>query len=583
MFGPPATPAPARTLVAVGRGQPIRVSISAVAAVAAVGPAEMALRPGLTSPAEASSAMFVAAGRRIRRELPAVHPVVLALGSVAVIVGIGLRFWAPTPLWLDEALSVNIARLPVGQIPRALAHDGAPPLYYLMLHVWMALFGQSDAAVRALSGIISVISLPLFWVAGRRLGGRTVAWVTFFLALSSPFAINYATTARMYSLMILWSLLGFLALSRALEDPRPSRLVALGAVTAAMLYTHYWAIYLVVVTGAWLAWRAWRTGEGGPQLRAIFVGALVWLPWSPVFVYQALHTGTPWSSPASAADLLGVFGDFSGGGPWGGLLMFATFALFVLGVFGRAVAPGTEIDTLGPDGGPQRSAPRQAVMIELRPRPLMGPLAGVVTGTLILAVVLSALANAAFVARYAAVVLPLFLLVVAAGVTVLPGRRFRVGCVALLTLAGLLTGHGENGQQRTQAAQVAAVLNVQAQAGDLVVYCPDQLGPAVDRLLAARGVTEITFPRAIGPQRVDWVDYKKVIAATDVDTFAETALARLGPGHTLWLVWRDGYPGLGGDCGYLKSWLDLLRGTGTTLVHQNGGYYEYENLVRYSS
>ena len=57
------------------------------------------------------------------------------------------------------------------------------------------------------------------------------------------------------------------------------------------------------------------------------------------------------------------------------------------------------------------------------------------------------------------------------------------------------------------------MLNVQAQPGDLVVYCPDQLGPAVDRLLRVQGVTEITFPRAIGPQRVDWVDYKKVIAA----------------------------------------------------------------------
>ena len=62
--------------------------------------------------------------------------------------------------------------------------------------------------MRALSGIVSVISLPFFWVAGYRLGGRVVAWITFFLALSSPFAINYATTARMYSLMILWSLLG---------------------------------------------------------------------------------------------------------------------------------------------------------------------------------------------------------------------------------------------------------------------------------------------------------------------------------------------------------------------------------------
>ena len=90
--------------------------------------------------------------------------------------------------------------------------------------------------------------------------------MTFFLAVSSPFAINYATSARMYSLMILWSVLGFLALSRALEDPRPGRLVALGAVTAAMLYTHYWGLYLVIVGGrlAGLADLADRVRVAGP-------------------------------------------------------------------------------------------------------------------------------------------------------------------------------------------------------------------------------------------------------------------------------------------------------------------------------
>jgi hypothetical protein len=520
----------------------------------------------------------------LAQEWRGANPLLIGLGVAAVAVGVVLRFWAPSALWLDETISVNIARLPLSEIPRALAHDGAPPLYYVLLHGWMDLFGGSDFAVRALSGVISVASLPLFWLAGRRLGGRPVAWVTFFLAVSSPFAINYATSARMYSLMILWSVLGFLALSRALENPGRGRLVALGAVTAAMLYTHYWGLYLVLAAGGWLAWRVWRTGTGERALWAMVAGTVLWLPWTPVFAFQALHTGTPWTSAASAADLLGVFGDFAGGGPWGALLMFATFALFLVGVFGRTVVSGTRIDTIGPDGQVRPIEARRAVVLELRPRPGMAPLVVVAAGTLILAVLLGVVANSAFVARYTAVVLPLFLLVVAAGVAVLPGRRFRLACMAVLVLAGLLTGLGQNGQQRTQAAQIAAVLNVQAQAGDVVVYCPDQLGPAVDRLLRVPGITQVTFPRGIGPQRVDWVDYVKVIAATDVDTFARSALARVPSGHTLWLVWRDGYPGLRGDCGFLKSWLDLLRPTETTLVYQHGNsYFEFENLVRYPS
>ena len=65
-----------------------------------------------------------------------------------IAAGIVARFLAPSGLWLDEALSVNIAKLPLGQMPGALVQDGSPPLYYLLLHFWMLLFGQGDFAVR---------------------------------------------------------------------------------------------------------------------------------------------------------------------------------------------------------------------------------------------------------------------------------------------------------------------------------------------------------------------------------------------------------------------------------------------------
>ncbi len=49
---------------------------------------------------------------------------------LAVALGVVARFVATSPLWLDEALSVHIASLPMGDIPDALRHDGHPPLYY---------------------------------------------------------------------------------------------------------------------------------------------------------------------------------------------------------------------------------------------------------------------------------------------------------------------------------------------------------------------------------------------------------------------------------------------------------------------
>ena len=55
-------------------------------------------------------------------------------------------------MWLDEALTVNIAKAPLHLIPHLLRADGAPPLYYLLLHFWMKVFGTSDLGARSLSG-----------------------------------------------------------------------------------------------------------------------------------------------------------------------------------------------------------------------------------------------------------------------------------------------------------------------------------------------------------------------------------------------------------------------------------------------
>ena len=188
-----------------------------------------------------------------------------------------------------------------------------------------------------------------------------------------------------------------------------------------------------------------------------------------------------------------------------------------------------------------------------------------VVGSLSAAVLAGILTGAAFDNRYIAVVFPLFIVLCALGVTTFSSRKVTSGMLAVACTAGLLSAKDQNSQPRTQAVEVAAVLNAQAQPGDMVVYCPDQLGPAVDRLLKVPDVTQFTFPRMIGPARVDWVNYLSVIQNTDVGTFAQKIVNKLNPGSTLWLVWRNGYRGFGGSCGYLTSWLQMLHPGGETV------------------
>jgi hypothetical protein len=149
-------------------------------------------------------------------------------------------------------------------------------------------------------------------------------------------------------------------------------------------------------------------------------------------------------------------------------------------------------------------------------------------------------AGGAFQTRYAAFVFPFWLLLVAHGFTCFADRRVRLGVLAVVVALGLVGGVRNAVTERTQTAEVAAFLRDEAAPGDVVVYCPDQLGPATERN-APDDLVVFSYPSSPDPGTlVDWVDYNDRIAATPPATFARAVLARAA-GRTIWLVTAPGY------------------------------------------
>jgi len=502
--------------------------------------------------------------------------ILIGAGAVlAVAVGLVLRFWTRSDLWLDEALTVNIARLPVHDIPGYLKRDGAPPLYYLLLHYWIGAFGASDVAVRSLAGLFGIATIPLAWLAGQRLGGRTAAWAAMLLVATSPFAVRYDTEARMYSLVALLTVLGFLALDRTLPAPRPGNLVAVAAVTGLLLYSHYWSVYLLGTTMLWLAFQAWR---GRPEWRkgarsalaAAVVGCVTFLPWVPTFIFQSKHTGTPWATPASFAAMVNAVASFAGGSTsQGRALALLFFALTGLGLFGLATN-------------------RLHIDIDIRTRRVGRPLAVVVLGTLAAAIVGGLASNSAFDARYASVVFIPLILMVSLGLTVFQDRHVRAAVLAVAMVLGLAAAVPNVITNRTQAGEVAAAIAATAKPGDVIAYCPDQLGPAVDRLLPTGRYRQLTFPRGTGPAFVNWVDYAESVRDASPLAFAQQVQTLAAGRHQIYMVWAAGYQAFGTKCEgvvqTLQGSLDLhgnfnYRSTGL-VVSDDKTFYQPMSLVR---
>lgn len=506
-----------------------------------------------------------------RREWPFVAgrpaTVLATAGFIGVVAaGVVLRFWTRSDLWLDEAQTVNIARLPVGHIVPALRKDGSPPLYYYLLHYWIAAFGTGDVAVRSLSGVFGVACLPLGWFAGRRVGGRLVGAATVLLIATSPFAVRYSTEARMYSLIIFLTLVGFLLLTSSLNHPTKPRLAGVALVSGLLLISHYWCWFLVVSVLIMLAFMSRSDQPRARRARlcliAVAAGAVLVLPWAGMLLFQLRHTGTPWARPASFSAIINAVSSFAGGGTDQGRgLGLLFFALAAVGLFGRTV------DAFH-------------VQLDLRTQPRSRGLGFVSGATLVIAVIAGYLASTTFQARYSSVIFAPFILLVALGWSDFGDVRIRAVVLAAAVAFGFVGAVSNITTNRTQGGVISAAIRSGWHPGDVIAYCPDQLGPGTSRLLPA-GYDQITFPRGTGPELVNWVDYAKVNRAGDPTAFARRLLTMAGPTHAVWLVWSPQYPTFEGKCDGLETALALQRPVQAVVSLNSTKYYESANLARY--
>ncbi|HMA46793.1 MAG TPA: glycosyltransferase family 39 protein [Frankiaceae bacterium] len=514
-------------------------------------------------------------GQAARLPAPAGRPDLEGLAyqvGLALVLGaaVVLRFGATSALWLDEAQSVAIAKLPLtGSGPTlvgALRQDGSPPLYYLLLHGWIGWFGTGGTAVRTLSALLNLVCLPPLYLLARRVVGRPAAWVTVVLFLTSPFALYFSTETRMYSLLVLLTALGGLALERTLRMPSVGSVGAFALCCGLLALTHYWCLYLLMAVGVWLAVasvRGSRQRSARRALAGLALGALVFAPWLPVFVLQLRHTGTPWGEPASFAAVVHAYGEWAGGPttPGRALLILIT-ALVAFGVAGRPLAA-------------------RQIVLDLRGHEPGRSLFLLATGTLALAVAVGQLVGNAWADRYTATAFVPFLLVVALGTRALAGRRTFRGVVAVVTVLGLVSGFGEVRVDRTQAREVAHALQRTARPGDVLLVCPDQLGPGL-----VREVPSWLRVRAVptyGPaDRVDWVDYERRNAGADGAAVADRALAEAGSGHTVFLAASGSYRTYETLCVQVRSRLQERRPGADQLVAPRDKVYEHYELDRFA-
>jgi mannosyltransferase len=233
-------------------------------------------------------------------------------------------------IWLDEANSVSIASGNLHSIVERLTNDNNFPVYYIVLHYWMRLFGDSELALRLLSAICYVATAVTIYFGGRQLfrGPRPALYAAFCYLISTQ-AVHHAQNVRMYALLGWLSAASTVLFCRIFFRGIPSRrswawYVAVNAIGA---LTHLWFAFV------FLAQFAAVLSCCPKRLRAFLLAAAAaslpfFVLWSPV-LWAQLHNGaTRWMPPFEPIFALHVLLDFYGGPV--GLLFYVLCGTLIL-------------------------------------------------------------------------------------------------------------------------------------------------------------------------------------------------------------------------------------------------------------
>jgi mannosyltransferase len=439
--------------------------------------------------------------------------------------------------WIDEGISVGIADRPLLDVFDALRMDGSPPLYYLLLHFWMPVAGRTEEATHALSLLFALASIPVAWWGARAMFGDRAGWTAALLAAVNPFLTQYAQETRMYALVALLGLVACTTFACTFvlpeEGETPARGWPIGLVLslAALLYTHNWALFFCAATVlAWcgLYWLAPPAARRRLLRRgALVYGAVVllYLPWVPSTLYQAAHTGAPWSLAPGIEQVASIPTRLAGGPAQVALLLAAGSGVVAL------LSAGGSLRRLTPAG----RATAALVVLFL--------------GTLAIAFASSQI-SPAWANRYLAIALPPLLLLAAGGLAA-AGRLGLVGLLLIVVLWAVEPIPDDKSNVRAIANHISPSLAP----GDVVVSTQPEQIPVLHYYLP-EGLRYTTLWGPVSDLGVaDWRDGVERLEATSARKDLRPIMDAMPVGGRLLFV----RPRIWGTERWSAPWTSLIR------------------------
>ena len=170
-------------------------------------------------------------------------------------------------LWIDESIAYWVSSGSFATvIHRAIHFQGQSPLYFLIEHAVISVFGKSEIGIRAPSFIFMLISGGVLYRIVKRFYRPEVALLAILCFLSSADGLSLAVTARPYALGVMLAKISIHALLLWIETRGTSHFLLLILSSLLAIYAHYLFAGILVVQAVFF----WYLSPN-PERKALFL------------------------------------------------------------------------------------------------------------------------------------------------------------------------------------------------------------------------------------------------------------------------------------------------------------------------
>jgi mannosyltransferase len=269
----------------------------------------------------------------------------LLLASIVCLAGL-VRWYhiGAQSLWYDELVSASLSRLDLPNLLLSLKADFHPPLYFILLHGWVKIYGNSEIGLRSMSFVFGCLTIPMLYFVTKELFNPLTGLLSALLLSLSSFHIYFSQETRSYSLIGLLALISIYFFTMIIKQGNQKKyVVGLIIANVFLLYTHATTIFIIFTQNViWLIIKLFNKNSAKYLQWAFYqiLPLLLFIPWLLIEMNQfKVFQGSDVLAVPDIYGLANTFYLYSGSF----FLLFVFLLIFLLGLYSRLRGNSTPV------------------------------------------------------------------------------------------------------------------------------------------------------------------------------------------------------------------------------------------------